>query len=247
MKIPLAYFILVLVLFSCKNENQLTFEPMSFKGSQCVDCPEVSINIPKALENSKIDATINNALEEEVISLLTFDDDIEAANIEEAIRSFNNGFFELKKMYPDETIGWEAKINGEVVYENKNVLTVELNSYLFTGGAHGYGSTRFLNFDKKKGVELENWELFKDNGNFKKFAEAKFRIQEHIPQNKPINSTGFMFENEAFYLPKNIGFTQDGLSLLYNQYEVASYADGPVVLTLPYNEIKNYLSVKVTF
>ena len=147
-------------------------------------------------------------------------------------------------MLTDE-IPWEATIDGEVVYEDENIITLMLNSYSFTGGAHGYASTSFLNFDKRQGTELENWELFDDLEGFEDFAETKFRIQEKIPQNKNINSTGFMFEGDSFHLSENLGYTQEGLQLIYNQYEVASYADGPIVLTLPYNEINLYLKRKV--
>jgi hypothetical protein len=51
-----------------------------------------------------------------------------------------------------------------------------------------------------------------------------------------------MFEKDHFYLPENIGFTEKGIKLLYNQYEVASYADGPIELTLPYKDIRKFLS-----
>ncbi|TFG74190.1 MAG: DUF3298 domain-containing protein, partial [Flavobacteriales bacterium] len=66
-----------------------------------------------------------------------------------------------------------------------------------------------------------------------------------IPLDKPINQTGLMFEQDTFYLPENIGFTKDGLQLLYNPYEVASYADGTIVLTLSYQEVGPFLSDKV--
>ena len=180
-----------------------------------------------------------------MISLLVHDEEVEASTLTDAIRSFKNGYTELRKLFPDETAVWKAKIAGSVSYEDKNVLTIAMNSYLFTGGAHGYTTRRFLNFDKRKGEEIENWELFKDQKHFKNFAETKFRIQENIPPNHPINSTGFMFEQDKFYLPENIGFTAEGLVLLYNQYEVASYADGAIELVLPYPEIRNYLARKV--
>jgi len=245
MRIPFTYFILLLVFIGCKNEDKLTFEDVNHSGGPCDDCPEVTITIPRVLENAKISAVINNALKEEVISLLTFDDEHVASNIEGAIASFNSGYQDLKKMYPDETVGWEAKINAEVSFEDKNMITIKLNSYMFTGGAHGYGATLFLNFDKKKGSELEDWELFNDKKDFQRYAELKFRKQENIPQDKPINSTGYMFEKDSFYLPENIGFTKEGVKLHYNQYEVASYADGPIELTLPYKEVKKYLSGKI--
>lgn len=246
MKTPIRLFLGLLMLIGCSSEHKLAFEPLSYSDNECTDCPNITIEIPKALKQSKLSETINTALEEELILLLVFDDEIEAASITEAIQSFINGYEELNKLYPDETTGWEAKISGEVSYEDKNTITIALNSYLFTGGAHGYATRRFLNFDKRKGKEIENWELFKDKDHFENFAEAKFRIQEDIPQDDAINSTGFMFEQDEFYLPENIGLTEKGLVLLYNQYEVASYADGAIELTLPMNEVKNYLTRKVT-
>jgi len=119
-----------------------------------------------------------------------------------------------------------------------------LHSYIYTGGAHGYTSKRFLNFDKKKGVELDNSELFKNVEDFRIFAEEMFREKEEIPKDKSINYTGFMFEQDSFHLPENMGFTQKGLKLLYNPYEVASYSDGTIELVLPHSEIKRYLAKK---
>ncbi|NJB71257.1 hypothetical protein GGR42_001719 [Saonia flava] len=243
-KIVLLLF-LFLIVVGCKNDTQLTFEPSVFSNDTCKDCPKVAINIPKALDNSKIAESINSSLREELISLLTFDEETEVATIDEALTSFNNGYLEIKKKFNDESENWEADINGIITFENKNLLALQLDTYMFTGGAHGYSSVTYLNFDKKKGIELENWELFKDNTHFIKFAETKFRIQEGIPQGSPINSTGFMFENEVFHLPINIGFNKEGLVLHYNQYEVASFADGPIIVILPFDEIKNYLSFKI--
>lgn len=245
MKTSFTCLVLFFVFISCKKEAKLTFEPMEIAQKECTDCPEVSISIPKAIDQTKLTRTINRTLREEIISLLLYDDDLEATTIEEAITSFTHGYIELKEEYADETAQWEAKIDGKKVYEDDVLLTIELNAYLFTGGAHGYGSKRFLNFDKKKGAELENWQLFKDLENFQKYAETEFRIKENIPEGKPINSTGFMFESDSFYLPENIGLTKEGLKLLYNQYEVASYADGPIEITLPYSDVKKFLAEKI--
>lgn len=245
MKIRVICMLFLFLNFGCKNEGKLTFEPISFTHENCTDCPLVSISIPKALGTSKIDNTVNTAISNEIISLLNFDDEADAPNIQSAVSSFQIEYEAIKERFAKESMQWEAKINGEVAFEDRNILTVRLNSYLFTGGAHGYSTTRFLNFNKRKGVQLENEELFKNKEKFEGLAETKFRSQEKIPAKKPINSTGFMFETEAFYLPENIGYTKDGLQLFYEQYEVASYADGPIVLTLPYKEIKNHLAIKL--
>lgn len=241
MKTYVTYIILFLVLIGCQKEKKLTFEPLDLDETRCSECPEVAIHIPNALENSKAATTINTALKEEIIEILNYDEEVQASSIKDAVKSFSDGYWELKKLYPEEATAWEAKIEGKITYEDPILLTIELNSYLFTGGAHGYSSRRFLNFDKIKGKELENWQLFQDRADFQAFAERKFRNQEDIPLEEPINSTGFMFEKDSFYLPENIGFTKEGIKLLYNPYEVASYADGPIVLTLPFKEVEPFL------
>tara|TARA_R110000868_G_C10906378_1_gene764642 strand:+ start:305 stop:1045 length:741 start_codon:yes stop_codon:yes gene_type:complete len=245
MNIKLAILIVILLAFGCKKKDELSYKPLSFKSEKCADCPKVVVDIFEFNEGNELATVVNSALKKEVINQLIYDDEIKVSSIEEAISSFKNGYLELKKMYPDETLGWEADIKGSVLYENVDVLSIKLETYIFTGGAHGYSVTRLLNFDKKKNIALENWELFNDPEGFKHFAELKFKIQEDIPQNGTINSTGLMFENDEFYLPNNIGFTKNGLQLIYNQYEVASYADGPMSITLPYAEIRNYLAVEI--
>ncbi|HBU78322.1 MAG TPA: hypothetical protein DEF18_09490, partial [Muricauda sp.] len=50
---------------------------------------------------------------------------------------------------------------------------------------------------------------------------------------------------DSFHLSNNVGYTKDGIQLIYNQYEVASYADGPIVLVLTYNEVNPFLERKV--
>jgi hypothetical protein len=242
MKHIITYLFLLVFIISCKDSRNVTFEALSLQNSKCKECPEVTIDVPKASGNNKLAKSINLALQEEVISKLTFNDEINAETIQQGIESFTKGYFELKKIYPDETIGWKATINGLVTFEDNDLITIELRSYLFTGGAHGYGSTNYLNFDKKRGKEIDTSELFEDKEGFQKYAETQFRIQQNIPINKSINSTGFMFDKDHFYLPENIGFTEKGLKLLYNQYEVASYADGPIELTLPYKDIQIFLS-----
>jgi hypothetical protein len=214
-------------------------------GPSCHDCTKVNIHLPRAAAKDKISSTINNALEEEMIAQLTFDEETEASDIDGAIQSFTREYRSIRSMHPVETQRWEAKITAEVSFEDARMITIKIDSYLFTGGAHGYGSTRFLNFNKKRGSEMQSWELFSDRKDFQRYAENRFRRQENIPQDGPINSTGYMFERDTFYLPENIGFTEEGIKLYYNQYEVTSYADGPVELILPYQEVKKYLSGKI--
>lgn len=240
MKSSICFICTLLLLIGCQNHDKLTFEPVLIQSEDSDNC-SIQIKIPQAIEDTKLARVINTALREEVISLLHFDEESEVSDINAAMASFKSGFEILQQRYADETTPWEAKIDAEVTFENASILSVALNAYIFTGGAHGYSSERFLNFDKVQGDELENWQLFKNYEEFQQLAELKFRAQEHIPADKPINYTGFMFEEDSFYLPENIGFTKDGLTLLYNQYEVSSFADGILELVLPFEEVQKFV------
>ena len=103
---------------------------------------------------------------------------------------------------------------------------------------------RSLLFDPKTGKQIGNEALFKNWNLFKVFAEAKFRAKYKIPKEQSINSTGLFFENDVFQVAQNIFFTNDGIVLHYNPYEIAAYADGSRELVLSYKEANDYLITK---
>ncbi len=227
----------------CKEDTALVYQQVTTQAEQCADCPKITITLPNILKNNNMANVINTALELEVIGLLDYGDGEQPKDMQQAIASFLSGYANLRDRFPEESTPWEATIKGEVVYENDQLASLAINAYIFTGGAHGYNTQRLLNFDKGKVIQLENWQLFNNESDFTQFAESKFRTQEKIPVDMPINHTGFMFEEGNFYLPENIGFTNEGLKLLYNQYEIASFADDSIELVLPYNQIAQFLAL----
>jgi len=244
MKNSFAFLFITIFLLACESESKLTFETVKLDNNSCSDCPEIKISIPKALDDTRIAEKINTTINEELIYTLKFEDSLDVATVEEAIKSFTNSYQSFKKEFSDETVGWEAQADGIVCYESPFIVSIQLDTYIFTGGAHGYGATTFLNFDKSKSIELEIYHLFKNLEGFIDFAEEQFRETQKIPNQGSINTTGFMFAGDIFHLPENLGFTKDGIKLIYNQYEVASYADGPIELLIQYKEANPFLKDK---
>ncbi|MGJ8658217.1 PdaC/SigV domain-containing protein [Cellulophaga fucicola] len=237
-------FLFLVVLIGCNNKKEVSFDTLNISTEKEIDKPLVVINVPRSIKDTKVAKIINETLKEKIISLLIFDDTVEVTTIEGAIASLNDEFLSVKEKLPGEATRWEATVDGSVVYENDKIITIELQTYEFTGGAHGYESSIFFNFDVEKGELLNNEDLFTSKEAFYTLAETKFRTQEKIPLDVPINDTGFMFEEEVFMLPINIGYTKDGLKLLYNTYEVGSYADGQIEVLLPYAEVNQMLVIK---
>jgi hypothetical protein len=235
---------LFLIFTSCSKE--LSFKNETFEKKSSIpcksDCPKIVIEIPIA-KNSKIIAdSINKKVFNVIKEIVYFGETPEKANDYETLtNSFIESYEEMHKKFPSETFGWEGKILGDIEFESDQILNIKIDHYTFTGGAHGYQGYRSLLFNPKTGKTIFNDQLFKNEKEFKAFAEKRFRIKYNIPAKANINSNGLMFENDAFQLPQNIFYTTEGLLLYYNSYEAASYADGPKEILFPYEEVGKYL------
>ena len=228
------------LLFSCQEESTITFVTKEIASEKCKNCAEVQVSFPEAATGSDAATAINTALEEHIIFLLNYTEENTPDSVERAISDFTYSYEVLRSEFP-ETPAWEADIDGRVLHRNNFLICIQVDSYLFTGGAHGYGATAFINFDPETGDLLEPGDLFSDLQGFKKLAEKKFRKQENIAAGSNINSTGFMFEDDIFSLPENIGFTTENILLIYNQYEIASYADGQKKIEISLDEARSFM------
>ncbi|NNM19373.1 MAG: DUF4163 domain-containing protein [Croceitalea sp.] len=237
------YLLIVFFFFmGCADEQNLTFEEKTLEADRCDICARIRLSYPEALGESKISNAINTALSEEIIETLHFDDELEISTVEDAIASFKKAYQKMQSSFADEVLGWEVEIDAIIMYEGPQLITIGVESFLLTGGAHGFTKTHVLNFDKIRGIEIEGTELIDNIEGFIKLAESKFRQQEGVPMNGGINDSGFMFPNNRFRLANNLGYCSEGVQLIYNQYEVSSYADGPIILTLPFSEINQFLN-----
>ncbi len=249
--------ILMIVLFtsmmiSCQKEEkkEMTFQDQTFKKvteTKCKDgqCASAKIMVPIAENGEFVGDSINNKIFSVVRNIVYFGEKPgDAKDYEGILNSFIGAYDDLHKKFPEDTFGWEAKIDTKVKYESDNLINFEMTHYTFTGGAHGYQGLKSIIFDRATGKTLGYDEIFTDKGVVKKLAEEKFRRKYDIPAEAPINSKGFMFEDEVFALPQNIFYTDKGLLFYYNQYEIASYADGNQELSLSYEELGNLLKVK---
>ena len=247
MKYFVIYAVLLFSLARCSNE--LVFEDQSFYKKTTLackeNCPYISVRIPVAKDIPVVSDSINKKVFSVLKEIVYFGEKpYPSTDYNGLLTSFIKSYEKLQRDFPKDTFGWEAKIEGNVKYLSDSILNIEIKHYTYTGGAHGYQGYRSLLFDPNTGKSISNNQLFKNRNAFKAFAENKFRAKYKIPENQSINATGFQFEDDSFQLPQNIFYTDKGLLLYYNQYEAASYADGPKELLLSYKEVNEYLKLK---
>jgi len=238
---PLRNISLLLVLFaivvSCDEEVKIDFEEAHIETKKLAN---ISFNYPKAKGTTSVADRINASIETYIANQTNMaNDSLKKASIHDAIKQFNYEFETFKSDFPETPQQWEAFVDGEVTYRSPELICVSINSYLDTGGAHGNTVVRFLNFDAQTGKLLEKKDLINDMEAFSKIVEEKFQAQIK-PQDQDETTEDFFFGMD-FQIPESIGFNDEGVVILYNTYEIASYAQGITEYLIPYAEVSGLL------
>ncbi len=241
------------LIISCQDEKKIKETPLRFEkqniekkaGENCdtaeYDCTIISLEVLKAKGPDKVAENINRVLRDHVINIISSEENPQITNLEELASNFISDYHKAAEEFSQEP-PWEAYLNESIYRKDDRLISVGITTELFTGGAHGYKSLHFLNFDPQTGKTLSWKGLFTPD--FKQYAEKKFREEQEIPAHESINSTGFWFKNDVFHLPANIGFTEKHVIFVYNSYEIAPYAAGDIYMEIPMEEVQPFLRIQ---
>ncbi|MEW7289299.1 DUF3298 and DUF4163 domain-containing protein [Aquimarina sp. 2304DJ70-9] len=242
--------VILMGLSSCTKRESFTFEKQNFAVDQMldcstIDCASLEINLLKVTDDSQISSTINKEIEKVACAVLNIGENQPEGSMKQAMQEFNNSYQKISTEFPDEIVPYEATIDCELGFQSESLISVVMDSYVFTGGAHGYGGISYINIDTKTGKRIVNTDLFKNYKGFVHHAEKVFRSKHEILESESINSTGFFFENETFSLPENIGFTEKEVILFYNPYEISSYAEGAIEIKMNKDEVASFFAFEI--
>ncbi|NYT64798.1 DUF3298 domain-containing protein [Alcaligenaceae bacterium] len=131
-------------------------------------------------------------------------------------------------------------LSAKTRYRNRHLTVVELNSYqYFTGAAHGITATQFLNWnnDQQKVLGLDQILL---TGQHTAYVEAL--KQAHtlwLASNPDATQDPVAYARMWPFQPSdNFGFTDQGLVVKYDSYQIAPYSSGQPELLLPYSALQ---------
>jgi len=235
LKKPALLLIFILFLVSCKEEiKPLTFDISSVDRKFEADI-EVSYDIAKA--NSDIAKTLNKNTTSAILKSIP--NSKNNTSIEEALTAFDEEYKTFKSEFSESEQTWSLAVETALLYKTKTVITMGLSVYSDTGGAHGSDTIQFLNFNPETGNLYSNEDLFSDIEGFKKIADTYFL--DHM-KNEGSDISEFFFGKD-FQLPENIGFNDEGIILLYNVYEIASYNQGYTEFVIPIEKVIKHLKI----
>lgn len=133
---------------------------------------------------------------------------------------------------------YAANLEAEVIADNDRALVVELDGYLFSGGAHGMPLTEYMVIDRdtQRVVGLDD---MLEPGQRPAFEAALVRAHQRWLE----SDAGAGLGKSAWPLSSsdNVAPLSQGLTVKYQVYDIAPYAVGQPTLTIPYTELEGVL------
>lgn len=160
----------------------------------------------------------------------------------EANKKMNNFFAESRESLidwtPDFAQTWTQNSSMRVFSLRNDLLTIRYIGDGFTGGAHGYYYEKYKVFDLRSGETLQLTDVIADQN-----PHLWHRIlSDNFLKNDLGRGQSDMLLVQKIPLNNNFYFDGDHLYFLYNQYEIAAYAAGPVLIKIPFTDVKPLLT-----
>lgn len=159
----------------------------------------------------------------------------------------NCDFSNLPGPKPEWSCELDVAFDGFSLVDNK-ILSAKIEYYQFTGGAHGGTTYEFLNYNVDSGEKINWQDVFKKDSDYLKIISnySKDNLSNQLLKpDEPLSDSGWIEQGTAptnDNYNTNIGFDKDGLTIVFQQYQVAAYAAGPQQVLIPYLQLKDVIN-----
>ena len=128
----------------------------------------------------------------------------------------------------------------QVVFNEKDLLSLAYSGYSFEGGAHGSYGTSLASYDLTAKKQLKLDDVFKPNAQkvLSAALEKALRKKYNLNPKEPLNQ--LLFDN-SIAPNENFAVTRKGILFNYTPYEIAAYAVGEIQLYVSFDELKGIL------
>jgi hypothetical protein len=135
---------------------------------------------------------------------------------------------------------WELIHRYNIKYQSDEFISVVFEGLEYTGGAHQNYIFKTILFDLKRGKEVQLIELFLNDSQYLERI-SRLSVKELLRRELPeITVLGPGSEP----VPENFSLfyvDEEGLSIIFPPYRVASFADGPQKVMIPYDMLEDII------
>lgn len=139
--------------------------------------------------------------------------------------------------------GHEYALSTTVEDGCEGVTNVKAHFNVHEGGAHPHEYSRWMNFSRTTGKPLGVEQVFLSDAKaeVEQLLLGALMAQKGVQTLDELKQAGYL-EQTAIYIPDNFLLGPEGISFLYNAYDIAPHSAGNTVLQLSYEEIGQYLN-----
>ena len=216
------------------------------------DSPRCSVHLEmhyaENAGDSQTATEINNAIEQHLLEMsdLTMQQaaDSFAAQYAASYRRNLLPLYREDKGDPDKCPWYEYRysIDTETAEGREGVAVYKATVDYYEGGAHGINQLLTMNFDTQSGRLLRLQDVF--------VAGYEHRLNELLTDAllkqtdckslDELRQKGYLYSMDMF-APENFVLGEDGITFVYNPYEIASYSVGKTELTIDYVDLEEIL------
>lgn len=179
------------------------------------------------------------------ITDLLFGSELETTDIEYAMKTHNDRSVDFYRQDNEEYLkdieeewafmmDWSESIDGSFLDPYKGMVSYLKYAYGYSGGAHGMDVLTCRTFDLKTGEQIFEEDLFK-RGYEDRLTEAlRTNLLSRYEDQDMFFETDITPSDE-FYL------TSEGITYIYQRYEIGPYAIGIIEVLVPWKEIKDII------
>lgn len=155
---------------------------------------------------------------------------------QKAIEVYEEAIQEGYPFYP-----WEAYIKYQITNNTNGLLSLYVDDYIYSGGAHGGTVRTSATWDLAKGTQRTLDSFFKLNADYRNLVLGIIlRQAQHNLEQDPDTMYFDDYQDliKKNFNPQSFYLTPNGLVIYYQQYEVGPYAAGIIEFTIPYEQIR---------
>lgn len=144
--------------------------------------------------------------------------------------------------------GWEPRPHAldtsYKVHDAGELISFSVQSYVYTGGAHGMTAVTYYNIDNQaKAKQLQLADLFQPGYDY--LAILNQIIKQQMKEQTSPDGFNPYFDFEGISEDQGFSFKDGNLVIHFSQYEIAPYAAGMPEFTIPAHRYQNLLKPEI--
>lgn len=130
-------------------------------------------------------------------------------------------------------MNYETYISTSTEYNDNGIWCYLCNSYVYTGGAHGLGTTIGFVYDIRNAMPVTLTEIFDEESLPLVLEFIKGYINDLDKDN--------VYWDELITVSENFSVNKEGITWYYNPYEIAPYYIGITAVPVPFDKLEPYI------